>query len=219
MELQYIVLIVILLILIALGLVYYFFYYTSGNNLSKYKIDILKDETFFGPEFFQSFNTNLLVKDRTSLLVPNMGYGITFAWEMNIPNNAGNDKWKSSYNTLKPIISLGDSPVISYHPKKNYLSVILKYKNNPFYVQIAEIRFDNIKIQNWYKYIVIIDNRSVKLYINGVLSATKFLPSIPMINDLNTELDLGAKDNNFMGKVRNIVIYPYPISYNEIEMV
>ena len=218
MELQYIVLIVILLIIIALGLVYYFFYYTSGNNLSKYKIDILKDETLFDQDYSQIFNTNLLVKDRSSLLVPNMGYGITFAWEMNIPNNAGNDKWKRSYNTLKPIISLGDSPVISYHPKKNYLSVVMKYKNNPFYVQIAEVRFDNIKLQNWYKYIVIIDNRSVKLYINGVLSTTKFLPSIPMINDLNSELSLGSKDNNFMGKVRNVVIYPYPISYNEIDM-
>lgn len=216
MELQHIIIIFITLIIIFLGIIYYIFYYNGNSNLSKYKISILTDETTFSQDYNQTYNTNLLVKDRKGLLIPNMGYGISFVWEMNIPNLSGNDKWNSSFNTLKPIISLGDSPIISYHPKKNYLSVILKYKNNPFYVQLAEIRFDDIKLQAWYKYIVIIDNRSVKLYINGNLSATKFLPSIPMINDVNSDLQLGELNNNFMGKIRNFSIYPYPISYSEI---
>ena len=216
MEFSQIIFIVLLIITIVLGVLYYFYYYKSDNNMSKYKIDILKDEATFDEGYSQILNTNLLVKDRTGILIPNMGYGITFAWEMNIPNLAGNDKWKHNYNTLKPIISMGDSPVISYHPKKNYISIILKYKNNPFYVQMAEIRFDDIKLQSWNKYIAIVDNRSVKLYINGTLMATKFLPSIPMINDVNSEIELGQTNNNFLGKVRNIVLYPYPLSFKEI---
>ena len=41
-----------------------------------------------------------------------------------------------------------DSPVISYHPKKNYLSIVLKYRNNPFYAQFAEIKFDTLNLKN-----------------------------------------------------------------------
>ena len=149
-------------------------------------------------------------------MIPNLGYGISFSWDMYIPAQSGNDKWQNSFNRLKPIISMNDSPVISYHPKKNYLSIVIKYRNNPFYAQFAEIKFEDIKLQKWSHYILVIDNRNIKLYIDGSLISIKTLPSVPVVYDLNSEIILGDKNNNFGGKINNILLYPYPLSYNEI---
>ena len=89
-----------------------------------------------------------LITTRSNLYVPKLGYGLTFSWEMFIPNLSGNDKWNNGFNILKPLITMNDSPQISYHPKKNYLSIILKYRDNPFRAQFAEIKFDKIKQQS-----------------------------------------------------------------------
>ena len=112
-----------------------------------------------------------------------------------------------------------DSPVISYHPKKNYISIVLKYRNNPFYAQFAEVKFENVKPQNWSNYIVIIENRNIKLFINKKLVALKILPSVPVIYDIQSEIVLGDINNNFQGKVRNMALYPYPLSIDEVELV
>jgi hypothetical protein len=138
---------------------------------------------------------------------------------MYIPSISSNDKWQTSFNRLKPIISMNDSPVISYHPKKNYLSIVLKYRNNPFYAQFAEIKFENIKPQRWSKYILIIENRNIRLYIDTILVSTKTLPSVPVIYDIQSEIILGDMNNNFRGKIRNASFYPYPLTYDEIQLV
>jgi hypothetical protein len=207
---------IIVLIAIVLGIIYFIWYY-KNNAFDKYKLTLLKNETSFNEDYEIKQQVESLITDRRSFLVPELGYGLTFVWEMNIPSISNNDKWQSSYNKLKPIISINDSPVISYHPKKNYLSVVLKYRDNPFYAQFAEVKFDNVKLQGWNKYIIIIDNRTVKIYINNVLTASKVLPSLPVIYDINSEIILGNKNNNFLGKVRNINLYPFPAPYELIE--
>jgi hypothetical protein len=135
---------------------------------------------------------------------------------MFIPNLSGNDKWNNGFNILKPLITMNDSPQISYHPKKNYLSIILKYRDNPFRAQFAEIKFDKIKQQKWCKYILVINGRTIQLYIDGILVSAQFLPSLPVIYDIDSELILGQKNNNFLGKIRNVNMIPFPISYNDI---
>ena len=76
-----------------------------------------------------------------------------------------------------------------------------------------------IKPQKWSKYILIIENRNIKLYINNILSATKILPSVPVIYDIQSEIVLGDINNNFQGKVKNMALYPYPLSLDEIELI
>ena len=110
-----------------------------------------------------------------------------------------------------------DSPVISYHPKKNYISIIVKYRNNPFYAQFSEIRFDDIKIQKWSSYVLVIENRNIKFYIDGVLTSSKNLPSVITIYDMNSNIVLGEVNNNFQGKIRNLSLIPYALNYNEIK--
>jgi len=220
MNTEYIYIIIIFLILIVLfGLFYYYYWAPSQSNLSKYKINLITDEITFNETYTNTISLQTQVTNRKTLYIPKLGYGLSFVWEMYIPTLSGNDKWQTSYNRIKPIISMQDSPVISYHPKKNYLSIVLKYRNNPFYAQFAEIKFENIKPQRWSKYIVIIENRNIKLYIDSILVSTKTLPSLPVVYDIQSEIMLGDINNNFQGTIRNASLYPYPLSYYEVQLV
>jgi len=220
MDFEYIYLFIFIIIIIILFSIFYYYYWEpSQSNIAKYKLSLLNDETIFDDTFTQTLNMNTLVTNRKTLYVPQLGYGLSFVWDMYIPTLNGNDKWQTSFNRIKPIISMMDSPVISYHPKKNYISIVLKYRNNPFYAQFAEVKFENVKPQNWSNYIVVIENRNIKLFINKKLVALKILPSVPVIYDIQSEIVLGDINNNFQGKVRNMTLYPYPLSIDEVELV
>jgi hypothetical protein len=218
MDPQYIYLFVFAFIILSVLL--FFYYWLPGQtNIYKYNIPLLTDETTFDESYEANIHLETYITTRKTLYVPKLGYGLSFVWEMYIPTINGNDKWNTNYNRLKPIISMEDSPVISYHPKKNYLSIVLKYRNNPFYAQYAEIKFDQIKPQRWSKYIVIIENTIIRLYIDGVLVSTKTLPSVPVIYDIKSDIILGNTNNNFQGKIRNMTLYPYPLGYDELTLV
>jgi len=198
-------------------LFYYYYWVPRDLNTNTYIIPLIVDETIFNEEYSKELQLQLLVTNRATLYVPKLGYGLTFSWEMYIPSQGGNDHWKNSYNHLKPIITMNDSPVISYHPKKNYLSITVKYKNNPFYAQFSEVKFTDIKLQCWVKYSIVIENRNIRLYINSILVSTKILPSVIVISDINSNILLGEQNNNFLGKIKNLSLYPYPLSFDEIQ--
>ena len=179
---------------------------------------MLTNETIFSEDYNNTLNLETLIT-RDTLYVPKLGYGLTFSWEMYIPSQGGNDKWQTNFNHLKPIIAMSDSPVISYHPKKNYLSISVKYRNNPFFAQFAEVKFKDIKLQLWSKYTIVIENRNIRLYINRILVSTKILPSVIAINDIKSDIVLGSLNDNFLGKIRNLSLYPYPLSFDEIQKI
>ncbi len=198
---------------------YYYYYIPNKSNTILYKIPLLKNEVEFKEDYINIINMKSLVTTRNTLYVPKLGYGISFVWEMYIPSLSSNDSWHNNFNNLKPIITMMDSPVISYQPKKNYLSIVVKYRDNPFYAQFGEIRIKDIKLQKWSKYIVVIDNRNISIYIDGNIVNTRLLPSVPALYDISSEITLGQIDNNFRGKLRNLTMYPYPLSYKDIKMV
>ena len=202
-----------------IGIYYFYYYLPSKSNTSKYQISLLSTETVFDNNYEHSIQMANMVTNRSTLYIPKLGYGLTFAWEMYIPNLSGNDKWQNSFNILKPIITMNDSPQISYHPKKNYLSIVMKYRDNPFYAQFAEIKFDKIKLQKWSKYILVINGRNIQLYIDGTLVSAQYIPSLPVIYDINSDIVLGQVNNNFLGKIRNLNLYPYPLSFPEIPSI
>jgi len=211
---------IIIVVVLLLIYFYYYYYYIPGTlNSSLYQIQLIdNNELTFNENYTNILQMNTLVF-RDTLYVPKLGYGLTFVWDMYISSIGGNDKWQHSFNILKPIIAMNDSPVISYHPKKNYLSIVVKYRNNPFYVQFSDIQYKEIKLQRWSRYIVIIDNRTLKLYIDNVLVLIKVLPSVIVIYDINSSISLGQQNNNFLGKIKNLSLYPYPLSQDEIDNV
>ena len=56
--------------------------------------------------FTNTLNMNTLVTNVDTLYVPQLGYGLSFVWDMYIPTLNGNDKWQTSFNRIKPIISM-----------------------------------------------------------------------------------------------------------------
>ena len=211
----YIVVMIIAFILLFIAF-YYFYWSPKQSNINVYKIPLITDEIVFSEDYTKKIKLESVVL-RDTLYVPKLGYGLTFSWEMYIPSIGGNDKWQSNYNHLKHIIAMNDSPVISYHPKKNYLSITVKYRNNPFYSQFSEVKIKDIKLQSWSKYVLVIENRNIKLYINGVLVTIKILPSVIVITDIRSEIDLGSLNDNFLGKIRKLSLFPYPLSDDEIQ--
>ena len=109
--------IILVLILIAIY-IYYYYFYLSSSNINKYKLPLLTDETVFTEDYNTTINLATQVSPRLTLYVPKLGHGLTFSWDMYISAKNGNDTWQNNFNYLKPIITFGDSPVISYHPKK-----------------------------------------------------------------------------------------------------
>jgi hypothetical protein len=211
----------IMIFIFLAGTAYFYYYYIRSDkaNINRYNISLLTDETVFDEPYVNTINIQPFISTRDTLYVPKLGYGLSFVWEMYIPSQGGNNIWQHNFNSLKPIISMMDSPVISYHPKKNYLSIVLKYRNNTFYAQFYELKIKNIKLQRWSKYILVIDNRTIKVYIDGVLMSTKILPSVAVIYDIKSKIVLGQSNNNFLGKVKNLSLYPYPLTYDEISLV
>jgi hypothetical protein len=187
--------------------------------MSKYAITVLSSEVVMDESFSQTTQMTNLITTRKNLYIPKMGYGLTFVWEMYIPNLSGNGDWHNNYNIVKPLFNMNDSPQIGYNPKQNYLSIVTKYRDNPFYAQFSEIRLPDLKQQKWCKYIVLISNRNIQIWIDGVLAKSEYLPSLPVIYDIDSAITIGQKNNNFLGKFRNFIMYPYPLSHTEMKNV
>jgi hypothetical protein len=218
MEQSVLFMIVALVIILALIGAYYFYYYLpSQSNLGKYQIPILTSEITLDETFSQTIQLANLVSNRNTLMIPKLGYGIVFSWEMYIPNLAGNAAWNTSYNIVKPIFSMQDSPQVGYNPKKNYLSIITKYRDNPFYAEFSEIKVPDIKPQKWCKYILAISDRVIQIWIDGVIIKTEYLPSLPVFYDIQSAITIGQMNNNFQGKIRNLTLIPFPLSYSELQ--
>jgi hypothetical protein len=149
-------------------------------------------------------------------LFENEGYGLTFVWDMYVPNTMGNKGWGSNYNNMRPIMRWGESPHIYYNHRKNYLSVMAKYKDNPYYSQRPNINVE-IPLQRWNKFIVVMDNRKVVIFINGKMVKTYTLGNVPIISSNYLDnITIGQKGNNIMGKIRNMSVKFRPLRTNEI---
>lgn len=210
---------IVAILAIFFGMYYYYYFMSSQTNAGQYKMLLLSGPVNFNEKFQQITTISSLLGKRPTLYVPYLGYGLSFVWEMNIPNNSGNNGWYSSYNQLKPILQIEDSPQIAYQPKKNYLSLILKYKDNPFLAKFTEIKYKNIKLQTWVKYLVIISSNNVKIYENGNIVLSRILDSVPVLYDYGSTIILGKPNNNCHCNIKNFYMYPYPLSINEINTV
>lgn len=185
-----------------LGLILIIFY-RSFLKKPKNEQNILTGPSKFNELFYKEVENNID-------LIPGKGYGFTLIWEMNIPNQMENNMFNSTFNRLKPIIRFGDSPQIYYHPKHGYLSIIVKYTDNPFYSNYPEIKIKNIKLQKWQKYVLVFNDRNINLYIDGKLVSANTIMNVPEI-DTNNLIQLGEINNNFLGVIKNMRTIAYPI--------
>lgn len=178
-------------------------YFNKNNNN---QITLLDQITYFDESYSNSIK-------RTDIFPPNVNYSIS--WKMKVSNIPSNFIWKSSFTKSKPIIQNGGSPNIYYNPSDNTLIIkfeLLDTNSAPFYKDIV---IKNIKLQKWNSYVLVAKGRNISFYINGLLEYSYLLPAVPLIQKGN--LKFGEKENNFLGKIANVVYYNYPLEMNQIK--
>lgn len=77
----------------------------------------------------------------------------------------------------------------------------------------------NINLQKWVNLIVVLNNRTLDLYLNGKLARTCLLPGVPRINnEANIEITPGNnksdldQDAGFSGYTSNVRFFPYDMT-------
>ena len=127
------------------------------------------------------------------------GEKYTFSFWVNITNIPESAHWDTDVNIPKGIISHFDSPNVTYIVKEDILRVTVGYKDEGGMAGRYNFNLKNFKYQKWENIIVVVDNRSVDIYINGELDRSAFLPNVPWIS--NDNLYIGQAGNNFNGHV------------------
>lgn len=208
---------VIIGLLVTIGLIF-IIYYTYFLKVGREDmITLINGPTKFVYDFEKELYLENLVKNRDTFYIPNKKFGLTLKWEMYIPNTSGNNQWRTSFSNLKPIINFNDNISIEYQPKIGYLLFRFKYSDNPFQSHYPELRVDNIKLQKWNTIILVIHDRNISIYIDYNIVKTKTLPNIPIINF--NKIKIGKINNNFLGTIKNMYMYPYPIQYQELKKI
>jgi hypothetical protein len=208
--------IIAIIVCAALAIIYWSMYVRKTNNgtISDYKISLINSPTVIRPDYAKSYLIPSLISDRKSFLVPGRGNGITIVLDMYINNAPMNANWGSSYGRSKPIIQIGESPCIYYTPKTGNLSLVLKYRDNPYYSNYPEIIYSDLKQQKWNKLIIVIDNRSIRFYLDGNIVKSQTIDGVPIIYD--NEIKIGEALNNINGKIRQLDVYPLAADPDDI---
>ena len=141
--------------------------------------------------------------------IPGSGHGFTLEFEIEIKNIPSNRLWQSSYDKLKPIMKFNYSPNVYYHPKDNYLDIVFNYQDNSYFENYKHIKISDIPIQRWNHIVIRCDNRDIVIYLNQEVVDVVKLPNVPKLK--KRQIQLGEKNNNFLGKIKNLRYYDQPI--------
>jgi len=176
----------IVLVIIIVAIILYIYRDRTIHNIIEDDVVFLADDT------------NLIYSYK---LMPESveGEKYTFSFWVNITNIPESAHWDTDVNIPKGIISHFDSPNVTYIVKEDILRVTVGYKDEGGMAGRYNFNLKNFKYQKWENIIVVVDNRSVDIYINGELDRSAFLPNVPWIS--NDNLYIGQAGNNFNGHV------------------
>jgi hypothetical protein len=158
-------------------------------------------------------------------------------------NGSNNSVNKNTWNTYrykewKSIMYRGDSssqtqfPGFWLTPTLNNLVIAFQYNNS----KVERIQLDNIEMNKWINITTVIENKSVSVYINGLLDRINNLDQTPpdvspynlyinneYSNSTEEEDDgksinpLSKNKNGFPGYLTNVINYNYPLSADYIK--
>jgi hypothetical protein len=197
-------------------LVFYNYFYVGAF---KDRIFLIKNTKEITQTYQETIPINKLfdIYSRKNITIagnPN-GEGLTFIWNMYLPNYIPERIWFTSYSKDKPILRIGDSPQILFNPKMQSLKILVKFKFTQFNNHYPIIELKDIPLQKWNKYIVIIKTNDIQIYINGEIKVHKKIPNPIIIN--NQDIELGEVNNNIIGSISDFEIIFRPL--NNIEVI
>jgi len=194
-------------------LILFFYLFKSNilqwfNKSSSSKVYTLISSNTPITQDFSITNTfsELVGSSNSPISSPDGGNAITIKCELKIPNTISNNGWSSSFLSLKPIIKIGSSPSILYNPKDGVLVFVVLYRDNPYYPHYIQIPID-LPLQTWNTIIFTINNRDVKIYLNGtIINYTKLDNTSVISMNPNDLISVGQENNNIIGNIRNLSI-------------
>jgi len=196
-------------LLILLFLFYYYRDYLFGSSSTSNSYQVFSNEMKVDEKFEMNVEFSEFIGKRESLFLDGEGTDISFYWEMKVPNMEGTEPINSSSNKYKPLIRFGSGPNIYYHPRKSILDFVVKYKDNPNYPKFSHTQVE-VKQQRWNNFLCVIRGKIIFIYINGILVKSNTLGNVPLIASSPKEmLKIGDRNNNIVGKIRNLTIYFY----------
>ena len=136
------------------------------------------------------------------------------------------DDWNYKYGEPKVILNRKDNlngfnPLVYFDPTENNVSIMLScYGSNP---ETPEENFickvKNVNLQKWVSLILVMNNRTLDVYINGKLTKTCILPGVPRVNnDADVQITPGNNPNNlddnagFNGYVSKMKFFSYDMT-------
>jgi hypothetical protein len=196
------IIIFIIVLIIIVVLIYYFFF-----RKKPYHTTLFEGPQLLTLNYNKEINFNRM-KPSTS------GLKYTYTFWLYTYNMSESGYWLSSFDKPKSIIRHYLSPDIYYLPNSNTIQISIGYKNNDGKLSGYNLDLKNFKYQTWQQVAVIVDNRIVSVYVNGVLSSAANLPNVPWI--ANRMLYIGEDNNNFNGYIWNLEYYNDALSGNDI---
>jgi hypothetical protein len=145
--------------------------------------------------------------------------------KMNNWNNYRYTEWKSIFyrgsaidKSNQDLSKLIQFPGFWLTPKINNLVIVFQ---NSSYVERLEI--NNIEFNQWMNIVVVVEMKSVSIYINGLLDRTLNLyQNVSLMNNYNLYIandkliSSDQKKAGFPGYIANLVYYNYALSVNDI---
>ena len=195
-------------------LVFYNYFYKSGKELQTM---VVPGELVISDDFEQTVLKPSFMPNRSEIVLPGYGNGLTFKWNMYIDDPQAEKSWSSNYSRDKPLLRIGESPQILYNPKYNILKLQLKYRESPFYAHYPIIEVRDLPIRRWNYILISIDGAHTRVYVNGKLVLNKILPNEPVISTDN--IIVGEQGNNFQGRIRDMQVYFRPYNTQDIKQI
>jgi hypothetical protein len=138
--------------------------------------------------------------------------------------------WNYNFGQYKNILWIGNppsngtaqattrhSPSLWLYPLTNSLKVVTS-TSAPGGVESCDIQ--NIPLMSWVNIVYVLNNRTVNIYINGLLERSCALQGIPVIANDPINVTAGGSTNaGFYGKIGKTVYYTYPLLPNDIANV
>lgn len=189
----------IIFIIIIIGFILYYNRnkFISGNT----KITLLHNQDLILTQDYEmKYN---LQEINLKLFKCDNNLNIMFAiYPFSIENNSG---WNSQYDKLKPIIRFETSPTVYYNQVDSTIHFFIKYNDpetNKY--NVFETAFPILK-QRWSNVLISIIDNYIKIYIDDIVFKIVKTPYIPIYSN-DGMLHICEKNNNFQGKLKNIIL-------------
>jgi len=111
--------------------------------------------------------------------------------------------------TTDPIVQGNMNPGVFLFPETNNLLISVATYYNPS----ERVSVTNIPLQKWVHLAVVLNNRTVDVYVNGKLERSKVLAGVPKLND--QPLLVGA-NGGFFGKVSRLQYFTRSLKPDEV---